>query len=70
MDALRQVNYGHALSIRFWKTQCEDEGVRAICQYAKQTPGIKIIELLDNEITVLGCEFLSKILAPEAKMNL
>jgi Ran GTPase-activating protein (RanGAP) involved in mRNA processing and transport len=71
MDALRTVNYSHTVSIRFWKTGCEDEGVRSICQYMKGSgSNVKIIELLDNEITQLGCEFLSKILVPELKLNL
>jgi len=33
MSALRTVNYPHTRSIRFWKTHCEDEGVRAVCLY-------------------------------------
>jgi Ran GTPase-activating protein (RanGAP) involved in mRNA processing and transport len=70
MDALRSVNYIHTKSIRFWKTNCEDEGVRSIGMYAKNCPNLLILELLDNQITRLGCEFLSKILVPEAKLNL
>lgn len=31
MDALRDTKYKYCTSIRFWKTYCEDEGVRAIC---------------------------------------
>ena len=70
MDALRSVNYVHTKSIRFWKTNCEDEGVRSIMMYAKNCPNLVILELLDNGITKLGCEFLSKILMPEARLNL
>ena len=30
-DALRSVNYSHTKVIRLWKTNSEDEGVRAVC---------------------------------------
>lgn len=33
MDSLRQVAYPHCRSIRLWKTNCEDEGVRAVSQF-------------------------------------
>jgi hypothetical protein len=33
MEALKAVNYQHTKSIRLWKSQCEDEGVRAVCNY-------------------------------------
>lgn len=32
-DCLKQSNFPHLISIRFWKTYCEDEGVRAICEF-------------------------------------
>ena len=59
MDSLRQINYPHCRSIRFWKTYCEDEGVRAISQFVQVGKGISVLELLDNKITPLGCEFIS-----------
>ena len=64
MDALREVKYQHCTSIRLWKTICEDEGVRAICQYLEHGRNIQFLELLDNNITPLGCEFLSQALHP------
>jgi len=67
MDSLRMVNYPHCVSIRFWKTYCEDEGVRAICQFLEQGKPTLFLELLDNRITHLGCEFISRSLHP--KMN-
>ena len=70
MDALKVVNYQHAKSIRMWKTGCEDEGVRAICEFIKVCPAVVILELLDNAITSLGCEFISRILIPQAKSNI
>lgn len=65
MDALRDVKYQHCTSIRFWKAFCEDEGVRAICQYLELGKNVAFLELLDNNITPLGCEFLSKALHPK-----
>ena len=59
--------YAHCISIRLWKTFCEDEGTRAICQYLEIGKPVAILELLDNKITALGCEFISKALHP--KMN-
>jgi len=70
MDALRQVGYHHCRSIRLWKTFCEDEGVRAVCQFIEQAKGIAALELLDNKITPLGCEFISKIIHPKANTAL
>lgn len=61
------------MSIRFWKTYCEDEGVRAICQFLERVKpekagsGARFLELLDNKITSLGCEFIARALHP--KMN-
>ena len=65
MDALIDVKYQHCTSIRFWKTFCEDEGVRAICQYLECNKNVLFLELLDNNITSLGCEFLGKALHPK-----
>ena len=65
MDALRDVKYQHCKSIRLWKTFCEDEGVRSVCQYLEHGRNVAFLELLDNNITPLGCEFLSKALHPK-----
>ena len=71
MDALRAVKYEHCKSIRFIQTGCEDEGVRAICNYIAVNPqNVALLDLMHNEITPLGCQFISRILAPEAKGNL
>jgi Ran GTPase-activating protein (RanGAP) involved in mRNA processing and transport len=69
-DALKAVKYSHCKSIRLWKTSCEDEGVRALCEYLKIAPNVLLLELLDNQITKLGCEFISRIIRPEAKTNI
>ena len=70
MDALRLVKYPHTRSIRLWKTGSGDEGCRSVCQYITDCNNVAILELLDNGISPLGCEFLGKLLAPETKTNL
>lgn len=73
MDALRTIApapYPHCKSIRLWKTFCEDEGVRATCQYIECAPNVQILELLDNKVTPLGCEFVSRILHPKSSAQL
>jgi Ran GTPase-activating protein (RanGAP) involved in mRNA processing and transport len=61
---MRLFRYQHIRSLRFWKTFCEDEGVRAICQFLQVNKTITVLELLDNKITPLGCEFLGKVMHP------
>jgi hypothetical protein len=58
-------SYQHSFSLRLWKTFCEDEGVRAICQWLQTNKTIFFLELLDNRITPLGCEFIGRILHPK-----
>lgn len=53
-----------------WKTKCEDEGVRAICQYIPINKSVTTLEILDNNVTSLGCEFLGKLLTPKMGTNL
>jgi len=48
MDALKEAKYKHCTSIRLWKSFCEDEGVRAICQYLDYDNEVNFLELLDN----------------------
>ena len=67
-EALKLAKYPHAQSIRLWKTYCEDEGVRAICEFLQAYPTVICLELIDNKITYLGCEFLGKTLSPGPTM--
>ena len=70
MNSLRTVNYPHTRSIRLWKTHCEDEGVRCVCMYINNCNQVFFLDLLDNKITQLGCQFLGKTLHPDTKANL
>ena len=62
-DSLKQVGYPHAQSIRLWKTYCEDEGVRAICDFIEKALSVQCLEFLDCKVTALGCEFMGKMFA-------
>lgn len=68
-ESMKQIAYPHCVSIRLWKTFCEDEGCRQICQFLEmeKVNSTLFLELLDNKITPLGCEFISRALHP--KMN-
>jgi len=67
MDALKDAKYPHCASLRFWRTFCEDEGVRAVCQYVETGKPVAFLELLDNKITPLGCDFISRALHPKSQ---
>jgi len=70
MDALKQANYQHAKSVMFWKTFCEDEGVRAIVSFVSGAKSVTVLDLLDNMITPLGCEFVSNLMMPKTNSNI
>jgi len=43
------------------KSAIEDEGVRVVCKYLQlETTNVEELELVDNKITSLGCEFIAK----------
>jgi hypothetical protein len=44
--------------------------VRAVCQFVQQAKGVTVLELLDNKITKLGCEFIGKTLHPRTNGNI
>ena len=62
MDALCDLNYQHLKVIRLWKVDLQDEGLRSICNYVDKMETIEYLDLMDNKITALGCEFLGKTL--------
>lgn len=41
--------------------------MRAVCQYLEVGRNVAFLELLDNNVTPLGCEFLSKTLHPKSQ---
>lgn len=70
MDALRAAEYQHAKIIRLCRTLCEDEGVRACCNYVAINPNVIMLDLMANNISPLGCEFVGKLMHPDMKRNI
>jgi len=70
LDAMREVEYPCVHFLRFWRSNCEDEGVRAVIQFMEHCPTIKSLEFMGCNITALGCEFLGRVIRPEAKGHL
>lgn len=61
--ALTDSKFPHLKSLKMIKCGIEDEGVRVICKYlALRYSEVDEIELIDNKITALGCEFFANIL--------
>jgi Ran GTPase-activating protein (RanGAP) involved in mRNA processing and transport len=70
MESLKQVDYQHCKSLRLWKTGCEDEGVRSIVDWLLTNSSVEMLELLENKITPLGCDFISRILHPQSPSSI
>ena len=66
IESLKAVDYQHCKSLRLWKTGCEDEGVRSIIDWLSGNSTVQMLELLENKITPLGCDFISRICVPES----
>lgn len=62
MEVAAEVRYEHLKKIRIWEGAIGDEGVRCICKLLTATPVLEVLDLLNNGITSLGCEFLGKAL--------
>ena len=59
---LCESKYPHLKSLKLIKCGIEDEGVRVICKYLDmESTIVDELELVDNKITALGCEFLAKV---------
>ena len=62
MEGLIDLNYQPLKIIRLWKVDLQDEGLRSICNYIDKVNSVEYLDLMDNKITSLGCEFLGKSL--------
>lgn len=67
-DALSDLDYQHVKQICIWKSKAEDEGVRSICNYIQKNQGVVKVDLLENSITHLGCQFLTRVLMPNSQL--
>ena len=70
IEAMITANYKHCESIRLWKGRCFDEGARHIALYLTKFHNCTVLELLDCQITSLGCEFLMPAFTPKIGGNL
>jgi hypothetical protein len=66
MESLKFIDYQHCKSLRLWKTGCGDEGVRAIVDWLITNSTVQMLELLENKVTPLGCDFISRVLSPQS----
>ena len=57
-ESLGQIGINTIRSLRLWKIQAGDEGIRALCAYLQINKELDVLDLLDNGITSLGCRFL------------
>ena len=64
MEPCINLKYKHIMSIRLWKGKIQDEGARYVSAYVCKMSNCTILELLDCQITALGCEFLMKTCYP------
>jgi len=61
-ETLKQVNLNTIRSIRLWKIKACDEGIRSLCEYLTSCNlNVEIMDLLDNSISPLGCQFLGSM---------
>lgn len=57
-ESLKQININTIRSLRLWKIQCGDEGIRSLCEYLTVNNELTVLDLLDNNISSIGCRFL------------
>ena len=65
VDSFIEVEYTGLKVLRLIKINAEDEGLRVICNFMNKYHSVEELNLQDNGITKLGCEFLGKTLALE-----
>ena len=63
-EVVSELNYKNLKEIKIWKGAISDEGVRALTKYIELTKknSVTSFDVIDNQITPLGCEFLGKTL--------
>jgi Ran GTPase-activating protein (RanGAP) involved in mRNA processing and transport len=62
MEVASEIKYEYLKKVKIWKGKIGDEGVRFICKYLSTANSLDILDLMNNGITALGCEFLGKAL--------
>lgn len=67
--AIHDAKIDTLISIRFWKIKAQDEGIRAQSTYMIANKTVEVVDVLDNEITPLGCEFLGRAIHPTVNLT-
>lgn len=62
------MQYKHLKSIRLWKLNARDDGLKPIVEYIKKNQQVQKLDLLDNNITERGCTFLQEIATIESPL--
>lgn len=60
MEVASELQYEHLKLLRIWKGGIGDEGLRVICKYLVSGYSLELIDVIQNQISPLGCEFLGK----------
>jgi Ran GTPase-activating protein (RanGAP) involved in mRNA processing and transport len=69
VEALIDSKFKELYSIRLWKSGIEDEGVRELCKWLTFSNSTVMLDLLQNEITSVGCEVLAKVIGPQTVLS-
>ena len=71
-DVNKNLGYKHLQSIRIWEGDLGNQGVAAFCRYISETGAEKLslLEFMNCNIGVLGCEIIGRLLSPNAKNDL
>jgi Ran GTPase-activating protein (RanGAP) involved in mRNA processing and transport len=68
MEVASDIKYEHLKKVRIWKGGIGDEGVRFICKFIAASNSLELLDLMDNGITALGCEFLGKTIGANSAL--
>jgi Ran GTPase-activating protein (RanGAP) involved in mRNA processing and transport len=70
MEVASELKYEQLKMVRIWKGGIGDEGLRFICKFIDTSHSIQLLDLMDNGISALGCEFIGKTVgSPNAKLQ-
>lgn len=64
-EAMTDIKYYKFKRVKLWKSDIRDEGLRHICKYLDSVKAnmVETLDVLENKISPLGCQFLGKSLA-------
>ena len=57
MEGMKETEFKMIKKLRLWKVGAKDEGARMICKFLENNDSVVTLDVMGNEIGVLGCEF-------------